>query len=60
MVASLFGWAVQRGCPMDYVDVHYLQFVTSGVILSLVTSVLVYIWKRNCPAKDRCPGSDGK
>lgn len=59
MVAALFGYAVQRGCPMDYVDKHYLQFVTSGATLSLVTSMLVFIWKRNCSAKDRCTGSDG-
>lgn len=60
VASTVFGYAMYRGCPLDYFEKHYLQFVTSAIILSLLESTLIFLWSLNAPLRDRAPGADGQ
>lgn len=59
IMAAAFSYAYYRGCPLNYFNRHYLQFVTAGLILSCVSAVAVFIKTRNCPLIERAPSADG-
>lgn len=59
VIAGIFGYALQTDCPMDFVEKNTLQLLTVSVIYALVLALLVHIWGRNAPLKDRSPGADG-